>query len=156
MGRSIYNVTTSSAVALTAATNRTILSVLAPSQFGTDLLSFWISFDGVSPTAVPVFWQLCSLTGATAGTSTSETSTIAQEGGRTITTGFTAASAYTVEPTVLTEIKSQLLTPNGGVYEYEYLWPDTPDSAVSQGFALRLNAPASGTNVRAGFRFARC
>jgi hypothetical protein len=155
MGRAIYTVDTSSAVALAAGTPKTILAVLAPSTFGVDLLSFWVSPDGVSPTAVPLLWELCSLTGATAGTNTSETATIAQEGGRAITTGFTAASAYTAEPTVLTAIKSMLLTPNGGVYEYEYLWPDTPDSPVSQGFALRLNAPAV-VNVRAGFRFARC
>jgi len=152
--RAHYNVTTSTAVALVAATNKTVLSVLAPTTFGVDLLSFWFSFDGTSPTAAPVFWQLMSHTAATAGTSTDESSTIAQEGGRSIVTGFTARSAYTVEPTVLAEIRSSILTPNGGYYEYEFPLNEGPDSAVSQGFALRFNAPAA-VNVRAGFRFAR-
>ena len=154
MGRAIYTVDTTAAVALVATTAKTTLSVIAPSQFGVDLLAFWVSFDGVSPTAAPVLWELCSFTVAGGGTSTDESSTITQEGGRSITTGFTARSAYTVEPTVLAPIKASILTPNGGFYEYEYLWPDSPDSPVSQGFALRLTAPAV-VNARAGFRFAR-
>lgn len=152
--RAHYVVDTTAAVALTASTAKTTLAVLAPSTFGVDLLGFWFAFDGVSATGVPVFWELCSLSAATSGTSTNESSTIVQEGGRTITTGFTAASAYTVEPTVLAAIKTAYMTPNGGYYEYEWPPNETPDSAISTGFALRLTAAAS-VNARAGFRFAR-
>lgn len=159
MGRAIYNVSTSAAVALTGTTPRTALAVLAPSTFGCDLLSYSFGFDGVSATAVPIQWELCALTAATNSTpgtaNTNENANIAQEGGRSITTGFTAFSASTTEPTVLSVIRSNILTPNGGFFEYEFLWPDTPDSPVSQGFALRFTAPASGTSVRASFRFAR-
>lgn len=158
MARAEYTVGTSAAVALTAATAKTVLAVLAPAQFGVDLLKFSIGFDGVTASAVPVLWELCSLTAATNSTpgtgNTNESSNIVQVSGRSITTGFTAFSASTSEPTVLTAIRKNLLTPNGGLLIYDFPLGDSPDSAVSQGFALRCTAPA-GVNVRADFQFAR-
>lgn len=159
MGRAIYTVDTTAAVSLTSTVAKTTLAVLSPAQFGVDLLGFWVAFNGVSATDVPVFWELCTLSAATNSTpgtaNTNESSTITLEGGRSITTGFTAFSASTSEPTVLAAIKSSYLTPNGGYYEYEWPFGDSPDNAVSTGFALRLTAPAAQT-ARAGFRFARC
>jgi hypothetical protein len=38
---------------------------------------------------------------------------------------------------------------------YDFPLGDTPDSAVSQGFAIRVNAPAA-VNVRAAMWFERC
>lgn len=158
MARAEYTVATSSAVALSAATAKTVLAVLAPAQFGVDLLKFSIGFDGVTASAVPVLWELCSLTAATNSTpgtgNTSESANIQQISGRSITTGFTAFSASTSEPTVLAAIRKNLLTPNGGLLIYDFPLGDSPDSAVSQGFALRCTAPAT-VNVRADFQFAR-
>jgi hypothetical protein len=158
MARSQYVVANSAAVALSAATARTALAVLAPAQFGVDLLKFSIGFDGVTASAVPVFWELCSLTAATNSTpgtgNTSESASIIQISGRSITTGFTAFGASTSEPTVLAAIRKNYLTPAGGLLVYDFPLGDSPDSAVSQGFALRLTAPAT-VNVRCDFQFAR-
>lgn len=159
MGRTEYTVGTSAAVALSAATAKTVLAVLAPAQFGVDLLKFSVGFDGVTASAVPVLWELCTLTAATNSTpgtgNTNESSNIVQITGRSITTGFTAFSASTSEPTVLTRFLHNYLTPNGGLLLYDFPLGDSPDSPVSQGFALRLTAPAS-VNARASFTFARC
>lgn len=159
MAKAGYSVRTSSAVALSAATAKTALAVLAPSSFGIDLKKFSIGFDGVTASAVPVFWEVCYLTGATnstAGTgNTSETSNVQQIYGRTITHGVTAFSASTSEPTVLTPVRSNLLTPTGGLLMYDFPLGDTPDSAVSQGFAVRLTAPAT-VNVRVDMSWERC
>lgn len=159
MAKAGYTARTTSAVALSAATAKTGLMVICPSSFGIDLKKFRIGFDGVTASAVPVFWELVTSTNATNSTpgtaNTSETSAIQQIYGRSITTGFTAFSASTSEPTVLTVIESNWLTPAGGLLVYDFPLGDTPDTAVSSGIGLRLTAPAT-VNVRLAMTFERC
>jgi hypothetical protein len=159
MAKAGYTVTTNGAVALTGGAAKTVLAVLAPAQFGVDLKKFRVGFDGVTASAVPALVELCSLTAATNSTpgtnNTTQTSAIQQAYGRSITTGFSAFSASTTEPTVLAAIDSWLLSPTGGLVLYDFPLGDTPDSAVSQGFAIRVNAPAA-VNVRAAMWFERC
>ena len=159
MAKCGYAVETSAAVALTATTARTALFVLAPATFGVDLRSVAVSFDGVTTTDKPVLIEVCSTTGATNSTpgtnNTNENSNIDQLYGRSITAGFVAGSACTSEPTVLSCIKQWLLTPNGGTFDYDWPLGETPDSPVSQGFAVRLTAPTSAVNARVWLRFER-
>ena len=152
MAKAGYSAATGAAVALAAATAKTVLAVTAPAQFGVDLKKLRVGFDGVTASAVPVLVELCYSTFATAGTSTA--GTVHQTYGRSITAGFTTAYNYTAEPTVLTTIDRWTLTPNGGLVIYDFPLGDTPDSAVSQGFALRLTAPAV-VNVNATLWFER-
>jgi hypothetical protein len=158
MAKAGYRVGTSSAVALSAATAKTALMVLTPAQFGCDLKKFRIGFDGVTPTAVPVLWEIVRSTNAsnsTPGTAnTSESSNIVQVYGRSITTGFTAFSASTSEPTVLTTLESDLLTPCGGLLVYDFPLGDTFECDVSAGVGVRLTAPAS-VNARVSMLFER-
>lgn len=159
MAKAGYSVSTSADVALVAATPKTVLYVLGTAAFGVDLRGFEIAFDGVTTTDKPVLVEICTDTGATNSTpgtaSTSETGNIVQIYGRSIVTGFIAASACTSEPTVLTQWKLLRITPNGGTYDYDWPLGETPDSAVSQGFAIRCTAPTSAVNVRASVRFER-
>ena len=160
MAKAGYSVSTSADVGLTATTAKTILYVLAPAQFGVDLRGMTVSFDGITNTDKPVLVEVCADTGATNSTpgtaSTSETANIIQIYGRSIVTGFIAASACTSEPTVLTQWKLFRLTPNGGTYDFDFDSFGTPDSAVSNGFAIRCTAPTSAVNARATMRFERC
>lgn len=159
MAKAGYTVRTSSAVALAAATAKTCLMVITPSSFGGDLKKFRIGFDGVTASAVPVLWELVTSTNATNSTpgtgNTSETANIQQVYGRSITTGFTAFSASTSEPTVLTVVESNLLTPAGGLLVYDFPLGDTPDWGVSAGMGIRLTAPAT-VNARVSMWFERC
>lgn len=151
-----YSITTEGAVALSAATAKTILGVISPAQFGCDLKKFRVAFDGVTASAVPVLVELCRSTQAsnsTAGTNNTSV-TVNQIYGRAITAGFTAGKTWTSEPTVLTVIDSWLLTPNGGLVLYDFPLGDTPDCDVSNGFVLRCTAPAI-VNVRASMIFER-
>lgn len=159
MARSEYTVDTSAAVALVAATPKTVLAVYGSANVALDLLEFSISFDGVTASAVPVLWELCLLTAAsnsTPGTgNTSETANIRLFGGPGLAAnGMSAFSASTTEPTVLTRRKSGLLSPVGSLLINRFPLSDSPDGPFSQGFALRLNAPAA-VNARAEFTFAR-
>ena len=157
--RSIYTLSTGAAVALTAATAKTVLCALTPAQFGLDLLGYRIAFDGVTASAVPVLVEICASTAATNSTpgTNNTTGTVNQVAGRSITTGFTGFYASTAgnEPTVLTPIYRDTMTPNGGLIVYDYPTDRSPDIAVSAGLALRLTAPA-GVNANATLVFARC
>ena len=159
MAKAGYSVSTSAAVALSAATAKTALMVITPSTFGIDLKKFRVSFDGVTASAVPVLVELVTSTNAsnsTPGTAnTTESANIVQIYGRSITTGFTAFSASTSEPTALTVIERFLLTPTGGTIFYDFPLGDTPDGAVSSGMGLRLTAPAT-VNARASMTWERC
>ena len=153
MAKAGYTAATGAAVALAAATAKTVLSVVATSTFGVDLQKVRLSFDGVTASAVPVLVELCYSTFATAGTTT--VGTVTQVYGRTVTAGFTTGYNYTAEPTVLTVIESFLVTPAGGTVLYDWPLGTTPDTAVNNGFCLRLTAPAI-VNVRATLQFERC
>lgn len=159
MAKAGYSVRTTSAVALSAATAKTCLMVITPSTFGGDLKKLRIGFDGVTASAVPVLWELVRSTNAsnsTPGTgNTNENSNIQQVYGRAITTGFTAFSASTSEPTVLTVLDSNYLTPTGGLLVYDVPLGDTFDWDVSAGMGVRLTAPAT-VNARVGMLFERC
>jgi hypothetical protein len=154
MAKAGYTAATGAAVALAAGVAKTVLSVVAPAQFGIDLKKVRVAFDGVTATAVPVLVEVMASTQTAAGTSTA--GTVNQVYGRTITAGFTTAYAFTVEPTVLSLVDTvPLLDPNKGLYSYDYPLGDTPDTAVSQALVVRCTAPAA-VNARAVMWFERC
>jgi hypothetical protein len=62
MAKAGYALVTGAAVALSAATAKTILCVIAPAQFGIDLKKVKIGFDGVTSSAVPVLCELMTST----------------------------------------------------------------------------------------------
>jgi hypothetical protein len=153
MTKAGYTLPTAAAVGLVAATAKSVLSAIAPAQFGVDLQKIRVSFDGVTASAVPVYCELCLSTQAGAGTSGTAV-TVAQVYGRTITAGFTGGSNFSAEPTVLTVIDSFLLDPNKGLVIYDWGAGTTPDTAVSQAMVLRCTAPAA-VNIRASMWFER-
>lgn len=143
MAKAGYVATAAAAVALAAATAKTVIGVNAPAQFGVDLQGLSFSFDGVSASAVIVSCELCRATFATNAPGTASTSiTIAQEYGPSITPGFTAASGWTTEPTVLTPIWRFGIDPNKGFIMYERPPGRSWDTPVSNGLVLRMTAPA--------------
>jgi hypothetical protein len=157
MAKAGYQASTEANVALVAATAKSVLGVLAPAQFGCDLRGLEIAFDGITNTDKPVLVEITQSTFATNPPGTaSTTATVAQVYGRAVTAGFTAAYNWTTEPTVLTVVKTLLLTPNGGTYDYDWPLGETLDNDVSKGFAIRCTAPTNAVNVRATLRFERC
>lgn len=153
MPKAGYTAKTEGEVALSAATAKTILAVIAPAQFGIDLRSVEIAFDGVTAANEPVLVEIVSSTQAGAGTSTS--ATVNQVYGRAITAGFTAARNYTAEPTVLTAIDEFSLTPNGGLIIRDWPLGEGFDQDVSKALGIRCTAPQT-VSVRATMKFERC
>lgn len=149
-----YSAVTGGAVALAAATAKTVLGLKAHANFGLDLKKAAVSFDGVSATAIPVLVELCYCTWATNSPGTNSTSvTPLQTYGRVVAVGATAGKTWTTEPTVLTVLKELLIPPTSGVM-YDIPLGDTWDCALSEGFAIRLTAPAI-VSARATMDFER-
>lgn len=159
MAKSGYAITTGGAVALSAATAKSVLGVKSgatTANHGVDLRKFRVGFDGVSASAVPVLVEVCLCTfGANPPGTASTSVTPTQAYGRLASTGFTAAKTWTTEPTTITVVEEFLLTPNGGLVMYDWPLGDSPDSALGEGFVIRCTAPAT-VNVRAAAWFERC
>lgn len=151
MAKAGYAAEVGAAVTLAAGTAKTVLSVIAPAQFGVDLTKIRIGFDGVTASAVPVVVELVYFT--TDGTGTA--GTVNQVYGRGITAGFTTKYNYSAEPTGATSLDRWTLTPNGGLVIYDWPLGSTPDTAVSNLFGLRCTAPAV-VNVNATMWCERC
>lgn len=144
-----YSITTGGAVALSAATAKSILGAKAHANSGLQLKKFWVAFDGVSASAVPVLVELCQCTfGANPPGTNSTSVTPVQEYGRVLTAGFTAGKTWTTEPTTIAVAEEFLLSPNGGVIAYQFPLGTEPDTALGEGLLLRCTAPAI-VNVRA-------
>lgn len=163
MAKAGYSITTgpigTAGVGLSAATAKSILTVIAPAQFGIDLTKIRVGFDGVTASAVPVAVELCDNTLATNSTpgtaNTNGNTSLNQVYGRSITAGFTGFYNSTSEPTVLTSFDRYTLTPNGGLVIYDWPLGSTHDTPVSAGITMRCTAPAA-VNVTASMWFERC
>lgn len=159
MARSLYDVSTTADVpSAAAATAKCIIGVKAHANSGLLVTGWWISFDGVTASEKPVLVELMYSTFATNSPGTASTSeTPAQVTGRVLTAGFTAARAWTTEPTVLTVLEVKECDPNKGLFHFEIPLGDEPDSALAEGFAIRATVPSGGAavNMRAGLRVAR-
>jgi hypothetical protein len=150
-----YSINTEGAVALSAGVAKSILGAQAQAAAGLQLDNFEIAFDGVSASGVPVLVELCYATFATNAPGTNSTLvTVDQLFGRALAAGLTAGRNWTTEPTVLTPVREWLLTPNAGLVMFQYPLGQEPDSAFSQGYVFRLNAPAN-VNVRASMGISR-
>ena len=152
-----YLCATEGAVALSAATAKTIVGAKAHANSGLLLCGYRVSFDGVSPSAVPVLVEVCYNTWATNSPGTNSTSTTArQRNGRVLTAGFTAGKNWTTEPTALTVVGEEELIPAfmGGIV-YDFPLGTELDSALAEGFSIRCTAPAT-VNVRGGLIVSRC
>jgi hypothetical protein len=157
MAKAGYTLPMGAAVALAAATAKSVLTVIAPASFGVDLTKYRLGFDGVTASAVPVLVEFMDNTLATNSTpgTNNTTGTVTQVYGRTITAGFTGFYNSTTEPTVLTRFDSFTLTPNGGLVIYDWPLATSHDTPVSAGITMRLTAPAV-VNANGAFWFERC
>lgn len=151
MSAPIYDCSTEGAVALSAATARTIIGVKAHANSGIQVVGLKVGFDGVTASAVPVLIELgyCTFTTKSPGTNSTST-TPRQRNGRVLTAGFTSGTSWAAanEPTTITVQQDWLLTPNGGALFYDFPLGTEPDTALGEGYVIRCTAPAA-VNVRA-------
>lgn len=136
-----YTAETNGDVALSAATAKTILSVINASNGLIRITEMGVSFDGTSSTAEPVTVELMSSTEAGAGTATAHT--IVQLRGPTRTVQATAKRAFTAEPTALTVLKRWLVHPQSGIVIQFPLGREPEQVTTARALVLRCTAPAT-------------
>lgn len=152
----LYNCPTGAAVALAAATAKTVIGVKAHANSGILLKKLKLSFDGVTATAIPVTVEIGYCTWATNGPGTNSTSvTPVQVNGRVLTAGFTAGKTWTSEPTTITVVDSFTLAAFMGTAIYDIPLGDEYDSALGEGYVVRLTAAAI-VNAWATLGVSRC
>lgn len=144
-----YTHVTEGAVALSAATAKTILGAKAGAAAGLLTRHVSVGFDGVTASAVPVLVEFgyCTFSANSPGTNSTGT-TERQDFGRSLSADWTGGRNWTTEPTTITVLEERLLTPYGGLVVYDYPLGEEPDTALAEGHVIRCNAPAA-VNVRA-------
>ena len=146
-----YTITSgASAVALSAATAKTILGVVAASNVLARLVEAGVSFDGVTATAVPVLVELCDSSGGGAGTP-GATPTPKQVRGLARAAQCTAGNAYSAEPTTLTVLKQWLIHAQTGTMFQLPLGREV-EHVGAGGIFIRCTAPAA-VNARSYMEF---
>jgi hypothetical protein len=150
-----YTAVTGGAVALAAATAKSVLGVKAHANSGLQIKGFEIAFDGITSSAVPVLVEIGYCTfGANSPGTNSTSVTPAQAYGRALTAGFTAGKTWTTEPTTITVLKEFLVAPDKGLFAYQFPLGQEPDTALGEGFVIRVTAPAI-VNCRASLTVER-
>lgn len=133
----------SAAVALSASTAKTIVSVIAPSQQRVLVKEWSGSFDGVTSSAVPVLVEIVYYTGYGTGTALALSKT---NQGDPETIQSTAKENLTVEPSGAVVIDSILVSPTSGFKEIRPQGSEIPIPGGKM-VGIRCNAPAT-VNVR--------
>lgn len=131
--------TTTVATALTAATVKTVISVLGSANDTISLKRIRISFNSVTATDVPAVVEVGITT--TLGTVTAMTPI--QTVGSTIASSCTAGYNATAEPTYNRIFDSTYVPVNNGVMEWWYPLGEEPQCDPGQGLALRVTSPSA-------------
>lgn len=135
-----YTVESNGDIALTAATAKTVLSVINAANSLIRIVEISAGFDAAAG-AEAVTVELCSSTEATAGTATAHT--IAQCRGPTRTVQATAKRNFTAEPTVLTVLKRWLVPPNSSMVIQFPLGREPEQVTTADALVLRCTSPAN-------------
>lgn len=136
--RSGTSATNSTAVSV-GTTAKTVLSVLGAATDTIALKRVVVSFPSVTATEAPATVEVGIIT--TLGTVSSFTPV--QVTGSALASSTTAGYNATVEPTYNRIFDTRFVPVQNGVMEWWWPLGDEPLAAVSQGFGLRVTAPAT-------------
>lgn len=139
MARNAFAITTSAEVALSAATEKTILQIVAPTNTILAIQGFDISFDGISNTAEPVMVKLVRTT--TAGTGTSRTPLATKD--RSTALAATGTENHTVEGTNGNIVRIFHVHPQAGALNPFPLTDAEVEVPGAGRLALKVTAPAT-------------
>lgn len=137
--RSGSSATNTTAVALVAATAKTVLSVLGTANDTLGLKRVRVSFNSVTATDAPAIVEI----GITSTLGTVTSFTPVQHTGRVLASSASAGYNATVEPTYQRIIDSFYVPVQQGLFEYWLPLGDEMQADISQGFGLRITSPTA-------------
>lgn len=136
--RSGTSATNSTAVALAAATAKTVISVLGSAADTISLKRLRVSFASVTATDVPALVEVGIITAlGTVGTAFTPVQVV----GSTNPSSCSAGYNHSGEPTYNRVFEGLYVPVNNGLYECYYPLGEEPACDPSQGFAIRITAP---------------
>lgn len=136
--RSGTSATNSTAVALVAATAKTVIGCIGSAADTIGLKRVRVSFASVTATDVPALVEVGITTAAgTVGTAF----TPVQITGSTLASSCAAGYNYSGEPTYNRIFESLYVPVNNGLVEWWYPLGEEPSCDPAQGFAIRVTAP---------------
>jgi hypothetical protein len=146
-----YSVGVGADISLAANVTQSILGIRSGASFGLVLKKMSLGSRGsgsTAPTAVPLLVEVCSCTFATNGTAgTNNTAeTVLQTYGRVLTSGMTAMSAWTAEPTVLNVLDEFALHVQQS-YKEGFPLGEEFDCDLNNGFVIRVTNPTGNPTV---------
>lgn len=132
-----------SAVALTAATAKTVVGVRAATNVCLKVTEAAISFDGATSTNAPAICEFNQITFATnpPGTNSTSVTPPKRDAGRAETVQATAARNWTAEPTVHTVQRVLDVGQYNGVVVYMHPFASPHIVVGGSGCGLRLTSP---------------
>lgn len=139
MARNNWSHTTSVAVALVAATEKTVLQVVGGTNVIEAIQGFDVAFDGISNTAVPVVVKL--ITTSTAGTGTSRTPLKTKDTSTSLL--VTGTENHSAEGANANLLKTFYIHPQAGVVYPFNLQDSEIEIASAARLALKITAPAA-------------
>lgn len=146
-----------SAVALTAATRKSLFYINAAAANQCSIDEIAVGFDGVTASAVPALVEFVNSTKAsnsTPGTGSATFTPIQTRGWPAQASAQAAANTITSEPTVYVTNRQFLVSPNGGLLVVQFPlgreWTSVASGTAQSGnqLAVAVTAPA-GVNARA-------
>lgn len=141
-------VTSADAVALTAATAKTVLQIATPANLRARVTEISVGFDGVTASNPAVLVELVRQT--TAGTATAQTPAPIDPAAPASL--VSSLRNHTAEPGSGTVIKSWRLTPVGGLLVIPFYGDEQPVVGISSWLGIRCTASAV-VNVNANINF---
>lgn|SRR4051794_30277711 len=141
------------AVALTAATAKTVIEVFAPATTGIVPIMWWVEFDGVTATAVPVLVEVGIFSAqSTAGTAYTGANMVWNSGNRGLASQCTVRAPVTTEGAGTSSIiERHRVPPTSGMVLQEPLGQEMAVGA-STSYRIRLTA-AAAVNATVGVRW---
>lgn len=139
-----------SAIALAAATAKTLMYVNTAAASDMSVTEICVGFDGVTASAVPALVETVYGTAAsnsTPGTGSTTFTPLQGRGWPPMAAAATAANTCTSEPTVLVSHRQYLLSPNGGLLVMQFPLGREPTGLITAAtsgkqIGIRVTAPA--------------
>lgn len=132
-----------STVALTAATAKSVVGLLAATNVCVKITEAAVSFDGATSSNAPAVCEFMQATFATNGPGTNSTSVTPpkRDTGRGETIQATAAKTWTTEPTVLTLQYPIDVGQFNGIYHYIHPFASPFICIGAKGCVIRITSP---------------
>ena len=118
---------------------KTVISAMGTATDTLCLKRFRVSFPSVTATHAPATVEV----GIVSSLGTVTSFTPVQIAGRPLASSATAGYNATAEPTYVSVFESTHVPVQNGLYEVWYPLGDEPACSISQGFAIRVTAPAT-------------